>query len=560
VRYLEKLIIHLKIKGENMTNMKEPMGIQPEGSQRFMGKDALRMNIMAGRIVAEIIKTTLGPRGMDKMLVEYTGNVMITNDGATILNKIDISHPAAKMIVEVARTQDQEVGDGTTTAVVLAGELLKKAESLLDQDVHVTSITTGYNIAAEKALSILNEIGDKITLDNKEVLLEIAKTSMTGKAAEKSIDKLAKIAVDAIKIVTNTEDGINSASKNDIKITVKEGGGLEDSIIINGLLVDENRASDSMPQKIKNPKIALLTSPIEVKKTGIDAKIRITSPENIQRFIDQEDFMLKRMIDRITNSGANVLICQKDIDDSALGYLSKAGVYALKSVSEKEIKKISKATGARIVNMALDLEPNDLGKAELVEERKVSDEYMTFIEGCTDPKAASILVRGGTKQFVETIERALDDAIGVLITVVKEGVICTGAGATEMEIAKRLSAFSNSVHGREQLAVKAFAEALEGIPKAIAENSGLDMIDMLVNLRAAHNKDNAKMGINIKNGKVEDMFKAGVVEPLKIKSQAIKSAAEATVMILRIDDVLAGKELAKSEAYRNMSGSAPQMM
>ncbi|MCC7573187.1 MAG: thermosome subunit [Candidatus Methanofastidiosum sp.] len=543
-----------------MTNMKEPMGIQPEGSQRFMGKDALRMNIMAGRIVAEIIKTTLGPRGMDKMLVEYTGNVMITNDGATILNKIDISHPAAKMIVEVARTQDQEVGDGTTTAVVLAGELLKKAESLLDQDVHVTSITTGYNIAAEKALSILNEIGDKITLDNKEVLLEIAKTSMTGKAAEKSIDKLAKIAVDAIKIVTNTEDGINSASKNDIKITVKEGGGLEDSIIINGLLVDENRASDSMPQKIKNPKIALLTSPIEVKKTGIDAKIRITSPENIQRFIDQEDFMLKRMIDRITNSGANVLICQKDIDDSALGYLSKAGVYALKSVSEKEIKKISKATGARIVNMALDLEPNDLGKAELVEERKVSDEYMTFIEGCTDPKAASILVRGGTKQFVETIERALDDAIGVLITVVKEGVICTGAGATEMEIAKRLSAFSNSVHGREQLAVKAFAEALEGIPKAIAENSGLDMIDMLVNLRAAHNKDNAKMGINIKNGKVEDMFKAGVVEPLKIKSQAIKSAAEATVMILRIDDVLAGKELAKSEAYRNMSGSAPQMM
>lgn len=560
MRYLEKLIIHLKIKGENMTNMKEPMGIQPEGSQRFMGKDALRMNIMAGRIVAEIIKTTLGPRGMDKMLVEYTGNVMITNDGATILNKIDISHPAAKMIVEVARTQDQEVGDGTTTAVVLAGELLKKAESLLDQDVHVTSITTGYNIAAEKALSILNEIGDKITLDNKEVLLEIAKTSMTGKAAEKSIDKLAKIAVDAIKIVTNTEDGINSASKNDIKITVKEGGGLEDSIIINGLLVDENRASDSMPQKIKNPKIALLTSPIEVKKTGIDAKIRITSPENIQRFIDQEDFMLKRMIDRITNSGANVLICQKDIDDSALGYLSKAGVYALKSVSEKEIKKISKATGARIVNMALDLEPNDLGKAELVEERKVSDEYMTFIEGCTDPKAASILVRGGTKQFVETIERALDDAIGVLITVVKEGVICTGAGATEMEIAKRLSAFSNSVHGREQLAVKAFAEALEGIPKAIAENSGLDMIDMLVNLRAAHNKDNAKMGINIKNGKVEDMFKAGVVEPLKIKSQAIKSAAEATVMILRIDDVLAGKELAKSEAYRNMSGSAPQMM
>ncbi|HII95438.1 MAG TPA: thermosome subunit [Candidatus Methanofastidiosum sp.] len=540
-----------------MANMKQPMGIQPEGSQRFKGKEALRMNIMAGRIVAEIIKTTLGPRGMDKMLVEYSGDVMITNDGATILNKIDISHPAAKMIVEVARTQDQEVGDGTTTAVVLAGELLKKAESLLDQDVHVTSITTGYNIATEKALSILKEIGEKISIDNEKVLLEIAKTSMTGKAAEKSIEKLAKIAVDAVKIVTNTEDGVNSISKNDIKITIKEGGGLEDSAIVKGLLVDENRAYDSMPQRIKNAKIALLTSPIQVKKTGIDAKIRITSPENVQGFIDQEDFMLKRMVDRIINAGANVVICQKGIDDGALSYLSKAGAYALKSVSEKEIKKISKATGARIVNMALDLEPSDLGKAELVEERKVGDEYMTFIEGCVDPKAASILIRGGTKQFVETVERALDDAIGVLITVVKEGAICTGAGATEMEIAKRLSAFSNSVKGREQLAVKAFAEALEGIPKAIAENSGLDMIDILVNLRAAHNKDNGKtMGINVKNGKVEDMLKAGVVEPLKLKEQAIKSASESVVMILRIDDVLAGKELAKSEAYRNMSAGS----
>lgn len=540
-----------------MTNMKQPMGIQPEGSQRFKGKEALRMNIMAGRIVAEIIKTTLGPRGMDKMIVEYSGDVMITNNGATILNRIDISHPAAKMIVEIARTQDQEVGDGTTTAVVLAGELLKKAEFLIDQDVHVTSITTGYNIAAEKTLSILKEIGEKIPFDDEKVLLEIAKTSMTGKAAEKSIEKLAKIALDAVKIVTNTEDGINSVSKNDIKITIKEGGGLEDSTIVKGLLVDENRAYDSMPQKIKNAKIALLTSPLEIKKTGIDAKIRITSPENVQGFIDQEEFMLKRMIDRIINTGANVVICQKSIDDTALAFLSKAGIYGLKSVSEKEIEKISKATGARIVNMALDLEPSDLGKAELVEERKVGDEYMTFIEDCDDPKAASILIRGGTKQFVETIERALDDAIGVLITVVKEGVICTGAGATEMEIAKRLSIFSNSVKGREQLAVKAFAEALEGIPKAIAENSGLDTIDMLVNLRAAHNKDNGKtMGINVKNGKVEDMLKAGVVEPLKLKEQAMKSASESVVMILRIDDVLAGKELAKSESYKNMSAGS----
>lgn len=538
-----------------MVKMKQPMDIQPEGSQRFRGRDALRMNIMAGKIVAEIIKTTLGPRGMDKMLVEGPGHVMITNDGATILNRIDISHPAAKMIVEVARTQDQEVGDGTTTAVVLAGELLKKAESLLDQDVHVSTITTGYNMASEKALEILRDIGEEVSIDNEKILVEIAKTSMTGKAAEKSIDKLAKIAVDAVKIVTSSEDGINSASKNDIKITVKEGGGLEDSTIVRGLLVDEERPASTIPQKIKNAKIALLTSSIEVKKTGAESKIRITSPESMQSFIDQEDFMIKRTVDRIINTGANVVICQKSIDDNALAYLSKAGVYCLKSVSQDEIKKISKATGAKIVSMALDLEPSDLGKAELVEERKVGDERMTFVEGCINPKAASILVRGGTKQFVETIERALDDALGVLIAVIKEGVICTGAGASEMEISKGLSTFSNSIKGKEQLAVKAFAESLEGIPKAIAENSGLDMIDMLVELRAAHNNDGGKtMGINIKNRKVEDMKQQGVVEPLKVKEQAIQSATEAAIMILRIDDVLAGKELAKSEAYRNMAG------
>jgi len=543
-----------------MAEIKQPMGIQPEGSQRYMGKDALRMNIMAGRIVAEIIKTTLGPKGMDKMLVDYSGNVMITNDGATILNQIDISHPAAKMIVEVARTQDQEVGDGTTTAVILAGELLKKAETLLDQNVHVSTIINGYNMATEKAINILRELGENVTIDNEKTLIEVAKTSMAGKAAEKSIEKLAKIAVKAVKIAANTQEGVNSVSKEDIKITVKEGGGMEDSIIINGLLVDENRALHSMPQKIKNAKIAILTSPIEVKKTGIDAKIRITSPENVQAFLDQEEFMLKRMVDRINNSGANVLVCKKGIDDSALYFLSKAGIYTLKNVSEKELKMISKATGAKIINLALDLEPTDLGKAELVEERKVGDEYMTFIEGCQDPKVSSILIRGGTKQFADIVERALDDAIGVLIAVIKEGIISTGAGSTEMEISKLLSTFSNSIKGREQLSVKAFAESLEGIPKTIAENSGIDMIDTIVNLRAAHNKENGKtMGINVKNGKIEDMLKAGVIEPLKLKEQAIKSASESVVMILRIDDVLAGKELAKSESYRKMSGSEQQI-
>ena len=543
-----------------MANIKQPMSVQEDGSQRITGKDAQRMNILAGKIVADIIKTTLGPRGMDKMLVDYTGDVMITNDGATILNKIDISHPAAKMIVEVARTQDQEVGDGTTTAVVLAGELLRKAESLLDKNIHATNIASGYKTASEKAEEFLKELGDTVTISDEDILLNIAKTSMTGKSAEKSVEELAKIAVEAVRMVTTKDNGSYSANKENIKIDAKPGGSLEDSTIIHGLIVDEKIADDGMPKKIKNAKIALLTSSIQIKKTGVDAKIRITSPENVQAFLNQEEFMLKRIVDRIINSGANVLICEKGIDEAALHYLSKAGVYTLKNVTQKDIKKLSKATGARIVNVALDLEPNDLGKAELVEQRKVAEDEMTFIEGCTDPKAVSILIRGGTTQFVESIERALDDAVSVLITVVKDGIICAGGGATEMEVAKKLSDFSNSVKGREQLAVKAFAEALESVPKTIAENSGLDTIDVLVNLRAAHNKEKSKvLGVDTLTGQIKDMVKAGVVEPLRIKQQAIKSASEATIMILRIDDVLAGKELAKSEANKGMTKAAQDM-
>ncbi len=543
-----------------MANIKQPMSVQEDGSQRITGKDAQRMNILAGKIVADIIKTTLGPRGMDKMLVDYTGDVMITNDGATILNKIDISHPAAKMIVEVARTQDQEVGDGTTTAVVLAGELLRKAESLLDKNIHATNIASGYKTASEKAEEFLKELGDTVTISDEDILLNIAKTSMTGKSAEKSVEELAKIAVEAVRMVTTKDNGSYSANKENIKIDAKPGGSLEDSTIIHGLIVDEKIADDGMPKKIKNAKIALLTSSIQIKKTGVDAKIRITSPENVQAFLNQEEFMLKRIVDRIINSGANVLICEKNIDEAALHYLSKAGVYTLKNVTQKDIKKLSKATGARIVNVALDLEPNDLGKAELVEQRRVAEDEMTFIEGCTDPKAVSILIRGGTTQFVESIERALDDAVSVLITVVKDGIICAGGGATEMEVAKKLSDFSNSVKGREQLAVKAFAEALESVPKTIAENSGLDTIDVLVNLRAAHNKEKSKvLGVDTLTGQIKDMVKAGVVEPLRIKQQAIKSASEATIMILRIDDVLAGKELAKSEANKGMTKAAQDM-
>ncbi|KYC45828.1 MAG: Thermosome subunit [Candidatus Methanofastidiosum methylothiophilum] len=531
-----------------MAEIRQPMSVQPEGAQRFMGRDAQRMNILAGRIVAETVKTTLGPRGMDKMLVDSLGDVVITNDGATILSEMDIAHPAAKMIVEVAKTQDEEVGDGTTTAVVIAGELLKKAEDLLDQDVHATVVASGYKIAAEKAEEILKDIGDKISINDEEVLLEIAKTAMTGKGAEKAKDTLAPLALNAVKQVAVKENGKYSVETDDIKVEKKEGGSVEDSKLIQGLIIDKERVHDGMPKKIKDAKIALLDCALEVKETETDAEIRITSPDQLQAFLDQEEAMLKKMVDQIKASGATVVFCQKGIDDLAQHYLAKSGIYAARRVKKSDMKKLAKATGARVVNKVADLEAKDLGHAGSVEEKKIGGDEMTFVEGCKDPKSVSLLLRGGTEHFLEEVERALEDAIGVISTAIEDGTICAGGGAAEMELSKRLNEYAEKISGREQLAVKAFAQAMEIIPRTLAENAGMDPIDTIVALKASHEtKDHKRFGIDIFDGKVKDMMKAGVVEPLRIKEQAVKSASESAIMILRIDDVIAASGIGKKK-------------
>ena len=540
-----------------MAEIRQPMSVQPEGAQRFMGRDAQRMNILAGRIVAETVKTTLGPRGMDKMLVDSLGDVVITNDGATILSEMDIAHPAAKMIVEVAKTQDEEVGDGTTTAVVIAGELLKKAEDLLDQDVHATVVASGYKIAAEKAEEILKDIGDKITINDDEVLLEIAKTAMTGKGAEKAKDTLAPLALNAVKQVAVKENGKYTVETEDIKVEKKEGGSVEDSKLIQGLIIDKERVHDGMPKKIKDAKIALLDCALEVKETETDAEIRITSPDQLQAFLDQEEAMLKKMVDQIKASGATVVFCQKGIDDLAQHYLAKNGIYAARRVKKSDMKKLAKATGARVVNKVSDLEGKDLGNAGSVEEKKIGGDEMTFVEGCKDPKSVSLLLRGGTEHFLEEVERALEDAIGVISTAIEDGTICAGGGAAEMELCKRLNEYAEKISGREQLAVKAFAQAMEIIPRTLAENAGMDPIDTIVALKASHEtKEHKRFGIDIFDGKVKDMMKAGVVEPLRIKEQAVKSASESAIMILRIDDVIAASGIGKR---RGMGGDDDDM-
>lgn len=554
-----------------MAEIRQPMSVQPEGAQRFMGRDAQRMNILAGRIVAETVKTTLGPRGMDKMLVDSLGDVVITNDGATILSEMDIAHPAAKMIVEVAKTQDEEVGDGTTTAVVIAGELLKRAEDLLDQDVHATVIASGYKIAAEKAEEILLDIADKISIEDQEMLLEIAKTAMTGKGAEKAKDTLAPLALSAVKQVAIKENGEYTVETEDIKVEKKEGGCVEDSKLIQGLIIDKERVHDGMPRKVKDAKIALLDCALEVKETETDAEIRITSPDQLQAFLDQEEAMIKKMVDQIKESGATVVFCQKGIDDLAQHYLAKIGIYATRRVKKSDMKKLAKATGARIVNKVADLESKDLGNAGSVEEKKIGGDEMTFVEGCKDPKAVSILLRGGTDHFLEEVDRALEDAIGVISTAIEDGTVCAGGGAAEMELSKRLNEYAEKISGREQLAVKAFAQSMEIIPRTLAENAGMDPIDTLVALKASHEiKDHKRYGIDVFDGKVKDMMKAGVVEPLRIKEQAIMSASESAIMILRIDDVIAASGISKNRGMGDddmdmagmggMGGGMPPMM
>ncbi len=517
----------------------KPIYILPENMQRTMGRDAQRNNILAAKLVADSVKTTLGPKGMDKMLVDSAGNIIITNDGVTILEEMDIEHPAAKMMVDIARTQENEVGDGTTTAVVLAGKLLENAEFLLDKKIHPTVIIKGYKLAAREAEKILFELARDVSANQEEVLRAIAMTAMTGKGAETAKDKLADIIVKAInQIGEQTPNGIKVDLDN-IKIEKTRGKGIEDSELIKGIVLDKERVSIEMPSEINNAKIALVDFPLEIKSPEAETRISVSSPEQLQSFIEREEQMLKQMTQKIIESGAKVIFCQKGIDDVAQYYLAKAGIYACRRVAKSDMEKLSRATGAHIISSLNEVKLEELGYATKVREVVEGDEKMTYIEGCENPSAVSILIRGGTDHVLDEIERAVKDGLGDVASVLKQGKIVAGAGAIEIELSKRLREFSTSLQGREQLAVQEFANALESIPASLAENAGLDPIDVLTELKARHDNNEIFAGINILTNKVENALEAGIIEPLKIKLQAISSASEVSMMILRIDDVLA---------------------
>lgn len=519
-----------------------PVFILKEGTKRERGKGAQSNNIAAAKAVADAVKSTLGPRGMDKMLVDSLGDVVITNDGATILKEIDIDHPAAKMIVEVSKTQDEECGDGTTTAVVIAGELLKKAEDLTNQNIHATIVARGYRIAADEAAKVLSKMSINVSSSDKKLLGEIARTAMTGKSIGSS-EHLSKIAVRAVRAISEKADDEFIADINNIKVEKKHGGAISDTIMIEGIIVDKERAHPRMPKTITNAKIALVNSALEVKKTEVSAEIRIEDVSQLQKFLDEEERMLKDMVEKIKSSNANVLLCQKGIDDMAQHYLAKEGIYAISRVKESDMKKLSKATNAKIASNLNELSKRELGEAKLVEERKVADDEMTFITGCKNPKAVSVLIRGGTTHVVDEVERSLHDAFKVVGVAIEDGKIVPGGGATEIELAIHLKRFASTVGGREQLAIEAFADAMEVIPRALAENAGLDGIDTIIDMKKAHvgKKRNVNSGIDVLSGKVTDMAKMKVLEPLRVKTQALESATEVATMILRIDDVIASK-------------------
>jgi len=512
--------------------------ILPEGTLRSKGRDAQSNNIAAARAVADTVRTTLGPKGMDKMLVDSIGDVVITNDGATILQEMQIEHPAAKMMVEIAKTQDKEVGDGTTTAVVLAGEMLKKAGEMLEQDIHPTVITSGYRSAKFKALEILRAMALDVSIKEEKVLEQIANTAITGKSAEKASKELSRLAVEAIKKVAETVDGKIVIDTENIKIEKKPGASMNDTKLIEGIVIDKEVVHSGMPRRLENVKIALIDSALEVKEMETDAKISIDSPEKMQAFLAEEERMIKSMVDKVEKSGAKAVFCQKGIDDTAQHYLAKMGIMAARRVKKSDIDALAKATGAKVVTNLSELGRDDLGFAGLVEERKISGDQMIFIEKCRQPKAVTILLRGGTEHVVDEVERAMEDAVKGIASALELGKIVPGGGASEIEVARVLRRYAEGFSGREQLAVNAFAEAMEVIPRSLAENAGLDPIDKIANLRVQHDSKQKNAGLNVFTGKIEDMIRMGVVEPLKIKLQAVQSAAEASELILRIDDMI----------------------
>jgi thermosome len=521
----------------------QPVLILPEGTIRTVGRTAQKNNIAAACAVADAVRSTLGPKGMDKMLVDSLGDVVITNDGVTILEEMEVEHPAAKLMVEVAKTQNEEVGDGTTTAVVVAGELLKKASSLLDENIHSIVITRGYEIAKDAALEILEDISRPITLKDREKLELVAQTALMGKFVGEASPVLAKKVVDAVSLVSRKEDGKLVIDRDDIKREKRHGGAIEETELVHGIVIDKEVVHPEMPKRIKNARIALLDVALEVKETETSAEIRITSPEQLEAFVQQEQKMIKKMVDKIAKVGANVVICQKGIDDLAQHYLAKHGILGVRRVKKSDMEALAKATGGRIVTTLEDLTRKDLGFAKLVEEMKIADEEMTFIRECKNPKAVTLLIRGSTEKVVDEVDRAVEDAVGAVVSALELGKIVPGAGAAEIELARRLRDFAQKYSGREQMAIMAFADSLEIIPKSLAENAGLDSIDVLTELRSAHQKGKLSAGINLEDGKIVDAYEMRVVEPLKVKSQAIKSAAEAAVMVLRIDDVISAAKI-----------------
>ena len=521
------------------TKANMPVVILKDGAEQSKGREAQKNNIAAAKIIAEIVHTSLGPRGMDKMLVDSLGDVTITNDGATILKEIDVQHPAAKMLVEISKTTDNEVGDGTTSAVVLAGALLEHAESLITQDVHPTIIVDGYRKAAKKAKQFLDDIAEKITANDKSSLLKIAKTSMQTKLVRKDSEKLSEMVVKAILSVAEKNNEKYSVDIDDIKVEKKSGGSISDSSIIRGIVLDKEIVHSGMPKKTIDGKIALVNTALEISKTETDAKINISNPQQMKSFLDEENRMLKTMVDKVIGSGATVVLCQKGIDDMAQHYLAKAGILAVRRVKESDMTKLAKATGARIVTNLDDLFEKDLGSAALIQEKKVEEDKWVFVEGCKHPKSVTLLLRAGSQRVVDEVERSIHDSLMVVIDVMEHPSIVAGGGAPETFAATKIRSWAKSLEGREQLAVEKFADALEAIPLALAENAGMDPIDTLTNLRSKQIKGEKWIGIDVMKAKVGNMQSSDIIEPLIVKQQIVSAAAEAACMILRIDDVIA---------------------
>lgn len=516
-----------------------PVILLKEGTRQSRGRDAQRNNISAAKLIAEIISTSLGPRGMDKMLVDSLGDITITNDGATILKEIDVQHPAAKMMVEVAKATDSEVGDGTTSAVVMAGALLEKAESLIDNEIHPVIIADGYKKASRKASEILLEIAQKVNVDDRSTLEKIAKTAMQTKLVSIEASDLAKLVVEACLAIREEKKGEYKVNIDNIKVEKKAGGSVSDSQIVSGIVLDKEVVNSGMPKKVENAKIALISAPLEIEKTEFEAKINISDPNQIRSFMEEEDKILRDMVEKIKSAKANVVLCQKGMDDIVQHYLAKADILAVRRIKESDMSKLAKATGARIVGSVNDLSEKDLGIAQNVEEKQIENDNWVFIEGCKNPKAVTVLIRGGSQRVIDEAERSIHDALMVVKDVVERPLMLVGGGAPEAYVALKLRTWSQSLSGREQLAVEKFAEALESIPLALAKNAGMNPIDAITQLRSKQAADEKFVGVDVINGKIDDIAKLDVLEPLKVKEQVIKSATETANMILRIDNVVA---------------------